>query len=112
MATAPLCTTSRTYQASRILLGLFGAPVESLCEISIADIVSPSPKDQIQLRSLVLIASPQWFIHERHNYMAWYGWSLALTGKLAPMISGFINTGMGWEWTLVGVVSCLSIYGY
>lgn len=33
--------------------------------------------------------------------MAWYGWSLALTGKLAPMISGFINVGMGWEWTLV-----------
>ena len=32
--------------------------------------------------------------------MAWYGWSLALTGKLAPMLSGFINVGMGWEWTL------------
>ncbi|KAJ0125333.1 major facilitator superfamily transporter [Diaporthe amygdali] len=79
MATAPLCTTSRTYQVSRVLLGLFGSPVESLCEISITDI---------------------WFTHERPKYMAWYGWSLALTGKLAPMISGFINTGMGWEWTL------------
>lgn len=40
MATAPLCTTARTYQISRILLGLFGSPVESLCEISITDIVS------------------------------------------------------------------------
>lgn len=48
MATAPLCTTPRTYQASRILLGLFGAPVESLCEISIADIVTPTPKDEFQ----------------------------------------------------------------
>ncbi|KUI63316.1 hypothetical protein VM1G_11063 [Cytospora mali] len=79
MATAPLCTTAQTYQVSRILLGLFGSPVESLCEISITDI---------------------WFAHERPKYMAWYGWSLALTGKLAPMISGFINVGMGWEWTL------------
>ena len=78
-ATAPLCTTARTYQVSRILLGLFGSPVESLCEISVTDI---------------------WFAHERPKYMAWYGWSLALTGKLAPMISGFINVGMGWEWTL------------
>lgn len=32
--------------------------------------------------------------------MAWYGWSLALCGKLAPMLSGLINVGMGWEWTL------------
>lgn len=47
----------------------------------------------------------QWFTHERPKYMAWYGWSLALTGKLAPMISGFINSGMGWEWTLVSVAS-------
>lgn len=43
----------------------------------------------------------QWFAHERPKYMAWYGWSLALTGKLAPMLSGFINMGMGWKWTLV-----------
>ncbi|POS70695.1 major facilitator superfamily transporter [Diaporthe helianthi] len=79
MGTAPLCTTASTYQVNRILLGLFGSPVESLCEISITDI---------------------WFTHERAKYLAWYGWSLALTGKLAPMISGFINSGMGWEWTL------------
>lgn len=48
-----------------------------------------------------LTLGQQWFTHERPKYLAWYGWSLALTGKLAPMISGFINTGMGWEWTLV-----------
>lgn len=40
LATAPLCITPQTYRASRILLGLFGSPVESLCEISITDIVS------------------------------------------------------------------------
>ncbi|KAK7429795.1 hypothetical protein QQZ08_003640 [Neonectria magnoliae] len=79
LATAPLCTTSGTYTANRIILGFFGAPVESLAEISITDL---------------------WFTHERPKYMAWYGWSLALTGKLAPMLSGFINVGMGWKWTL------------
>ncbi|KAF4984914.1 hypothetical protein FDECE_16980 [Fusarium decemcellulare] len=79
LSTAPLCTTSGPYLANRIILGFFGAPVESLCEISITDI---------------------WFSHERPKYMAWYGWSLALCGKLAPMLSGFINVGMGWKWTL------------
>ncbi|KAF4122148.1 (MFS) transporter [Geosmithia morbida] len=79
LATAPLCKTSGTYLANRILLGMFGAPVESLPEISVTDI---------------------WFTHERPKYLALYGWSLSLTGKLAPMLSGFINIGMGWEWTL------------
>ncbi|KAK0391796.1 hypothetical protein NLU13_1295 [Sarocladium strictum] len=79
LATAPMCREPGPYLASRIILGFFGSPVESLCEISIADI---------------------WFTHERGKYMAWYGWSLALTGKLAPMLSGFINVGMGWQWTL------------
>ncbi|KAK2027472.1 major facilitator superfamily transporter [Colletotrichum zoysiae] len=79
LATAPMCTTKNTYLANRILLGLFGAPVESLCEISITDI---------------------WFAHQRPKYLAWYGWGLSMTGKLAPMLSGFINVGMGWKWTL------------
>ncbi|KAI8302881.1 putative MFS-type transporter [Colletotrichum sp. SAR11_240] len=79
LATAPMCTTKHTYLASRILLGLFGAPVESLCEISITDI---------------------WFAHQRPKYLALYGWGLSMTGKLAPMLSGFMNVGMGWKWTL------------
>jgi hypothetical protein len=28
--------------------------------------------------------------------MALYGWSLSMCGKLAPMVSGLINVGMGW----------------
>jgi MFS family permease len=79
LGTAPLCTTTGTYLASRIILGFFGSPVESLAEVSVADL---------------------WFAHERPVYMAWYGWTLSLTGKLAPMLSGFINVGMGWKWTL------------
>ncbi|KAF5967084.1 transporter protein HOL1 [Fusarium bulbicola] len=78
-STAPLCKEAGPYLANRIILGFFGSPVESLCEISIADI---------------------WFTHQRGKYMAWYGWSLALCGKLAPMLSGFINVGQGWQWTL------------
>jgi len=77
LATAPLCTTSGTYLANRILLGFFGSPVESLAEISVTDI---------------------WFAHQRPKYMALYGWSLSMCGKLAPMVSGLINVGMGWVW--------------
>ena len=39
MAVAPMCTTTGTYLAIRILQGFFGGPVESLCEISMTDIV-------------------------------------------------------------------------
>lgn len=45
----------------------------------------------------------QWFAHERPLYIALYGVSLGASGKLAPVFSAFINSGMGWEWTLVGV---------
>lgn len=79
MATAPLCTRRDTYLMNKCLQGIFGSPVESLCEISIADI---------------------WFAHERPKYLAWYGFSLAVTGKLAPMLAGFINYGQNWQWTL------------
>jgi MFS family permease len=79
LAAAPLCTTSGPYLANRILLGFFGSPVESLAEISVTDI---------------------WFNHQRPKYMALYGWSLSMCGKFAPMLSGLINVGMGWKWTL------------
>ncbi|CAG8958498.1 hypothetical protein HYFRA_00009812 [Hymenoscyphus fraxineus] len=79
MACAPLCTTNGPYLANKILQGFFGAPVESLCEISMTDI---------------------WFAHERPLYLAVYGLSLAFSGKFAPVFAAFINTGQGWEWTL------------
>lgn len=40
MGSAPLCTKRGTYLANKVLQGFFGAPVEALCEISVADIVS------------------------------------------------------------------------
>lgn len=77
--TAPLCTKRSTYLANKTLQGVFGAPVEALCEISITDI---------------------WFAHERPKFLAWYGLSLSITGKLAPMLAGFINDGQDWRWVL------------
>ncbi|KUJ06784.1 major facilitator superfamily transporter [Mollisia scopiformis] len=79
MGVTPLCTTNGPYLATKILQGFFGAPVESLCEISMTDI---------------------WFSHERPLWLAVYGLSLAASGKLAPVFAAFINTGMGWRWTL------------
>ncbi|KAI7568626.1 major facilitator superfamily transporter [Hortaea werneckii] len=79
LASAPWCTVRSTYLANRCLQGFFGSPVESLCEISITDI---------------------WFAHERPKYLGWYGFTLSLTGKLAPMLSGFINYGQDWRWSL------------
>ncbi|KAH8667409.1 major facilitator superfamily transporter [Tricladium varicosporioides] len=79
IAVTPLCTTNGPYLATKILQGFFGAPVESLCEISMTDI---------------------WFAHERPLYLAIYGLSLAFSGKLAPVFAAFINTGQGWKWTL------------
>ena len=80
MSVTPLCTTNGPYLATKILQGFFGAPVESLCEISMTDI---------------------WFAHERPLFLAVYGLSLAASGKLAPVFAAFINTGQGWKWTLV-----------
>lgn len=79
MGCAPLCTMNGPYLANKILQGFFGAPVETLCEISMTDI---------------------WFAHERPLYLAVYGLSLAASGKLAPVFAAFINTGQDWRWTL------------
>lgn len=79
MTSAPWCTTRNTYLTNKVLQGFFGAPVEALCEISITDI---------------------WFAHERPKYLAWYGFGLSVTGKLAPMLAGFINDGQDWRWVL------------
>ena len=51
-----------------------GAPIESLCEISITDI---------------------YFTHERGAYMGLYALMLAGSSFLAPVLAGFINDGQG-----------------
>jgi hypothetical protein len=57
---------------SKILQGFAGAPVESLCEISLSDV---------------------YFSHERGRYIGLYGFMLAGGSFFASIIAGFINDG-------------------
>ncbi|EXJ93353.1 hypothetical protein A1O1_01745 [Capronia coronata CBS 617.96] len=72
-------TTNGNWIANKILQGFFGAPVESLCEISVTDI---------------------YFTHERGFYIAIYGLFLAGSNFFAPIIAGFISDAMGWKWVV------------
>ncbi|KAJ9644288.1 hypothetical protein H2204_001639 [Knufia peltigerae] len=76
---APYTKTNGQWIANKILQGFFGAPIESLCEISVTDI---------------------YFAHERGFYMAIYGLFLAGSNFFAPIIAGFIANGQGWQWVL------------
>ncbi|KAI1135859.1 putative MFS transporter [Hypoxylon sp. FL0543] len=63
--------------ANRVLTGFFAAPIEALPETSIADL---------------------FFAHERGTYMGWYAFTLVGSNFFAPVISGFINDGVGYRW--------------
>lgn len=60
-----------------IVTGFFVAPVEALPEISVTDV---------------------YFTHQRGLYMGYYALSLAGSNYFAPIISGFISEGQGWQW--------------
>ncbi|RSL87237.1 hypothetical protein CDV31_016287 [Fusarium ambrosium] len=77
MIWAPHATTGGQWSANKVLQGFFGAPVESLCEISVADV---------------------WFTHERGAYLSYYALFLAGSNFLAPVFGGFIDDGQGWQW--------------
>lgn len=76
---APYTRSNGQWIANKILQGFFGAPIESLCEISVTDI---------------------YFQHERGKYLALYGLLLAGSNFFAPIIAGFIADGQGWQWVL------------
>ncbi|KAF2737874.1 MFS general substrate transporter [Polyplosphaeria fusca] len=76
---APYTKTNGEWIASKIVQGFVGAPIESLCEISVTDI---------------------YFTHERGRYLGLYALLLAGSNFFAPVIAGFINDAMGWEWVL------------
>jgi MFS family permease len=77
MVWQPYTKTTGQYLASKILQGFFGAPIESLCEISVADI---------------------YFRHERGTYLGLYAFMLSGSNFLAPVLAGFITDGQGWQW--------------
>ncbi|KIV92420.1 hypothetical protein PV10_03720 [Exophiala mesophila] len=79
MIWAPYCLTRGQWIANKCLQGFFGAIIESLCEISVADV---------------------FFTHERGTYVGLYALFLAGSNFFAPIISGFINDGQGWKWVL------------
>lgn len=79
MIWAPYTKSNGQWIANKILQGFFGAPIESLCEISVTDI---------------------YFTHERGRYMAIYALFLAGSNFFAPIIAGFIADGQGWQWVL------------
>lgn len=64
----------------KVLQGLFGAPTETLGEISVADV---------------------YFSHQRGTYMAVYAVTLYGAGFLGPILGGFINDRQGWKWVQV-----------
>ncbi|VVT49753.1 uncharacterized protein SAPINGB_P002426 [Magnusiomyces paraingens] len=82
----PYTTGNGTWIAGKILQGFFSAPIESLCEASVADV---------------------WFEHDRGRWMSLYAVSLLVSNFLAPLIAGFILEGQGWPW----VIYWCSIFG-
>ncbi|KAJ9323597.1 hypothetical protein DTO027B5_4538 [Paecilomyces variotii] len=79
MIWAPYTKSNGQWIANKILQGFFGAPIESLCEVSVTDI---------------------YFTHERGAYIGLYAFMLAGSNFLAPVLAGFINDGQDWKWVL------------
>lgn len=48
----------------------------------------------------MLTPNPQYFTHERGTYIGVYSFALLGSNFFAPLISGFINDGQGWQWVL------------
>ncbi|KUI54415.1 hypothetical protein VP1G_01762 [Cytospora mali] len=74
---SPYAKGNGQWIARNIAIGFFAAPIEALPETSITDL---------------------YFSHERGTYMAWYAWFLASSNFFAPVITGFINDGIGYKW--------------
>ncbi|KIW21959.1 uncharacterized protein PV07_12635 [Cladophialophora immunda] len=79
MIWAPYTYSQPTWIASKVLQGFFGAPIESLCAISVTDL---------------------YFVHERGFYTTLYALVLSGSSTGAPIVGGFIADGQGWQWVL------------
>lgn len=74
---SPYAKGTGQWIARNIVIGFVAAPIEALPETSITDL---------------------YFAHERGTYLGWYAWFLASSNFFAPVITGFINDGMGYKW--------------
>ncbi|KAL4906335.1 hypothetical protein BDW74DRAFT_167421 [Aspergillus multicolor] len=77
MVWQPHIRSNGEWIAAKILQGFFGAPIESIAEITVSDV---------------------FFTHERGRYMALYALALGYSNGIAPLITGFINDGLGYQW--------------
>ncbi|KAJ4125250.1 hypothetical protein NW754_013536 [Fusarium falciforme] len=73
----PYVRSNGEWIATKILQGIFGAPIESLAEITVSDV---------------------FFTHERGKFIALYALALGYSNGIAPLIMGFINDGQGYKW--------------
>jgi MFS family permease len=73
----PFVTTNSHWILSKVLQGFFGAPIESLCQISIADVH---------------------FQHNRGWYIGLYTLSLGGSSTLAPFFAGLVSEKQTWKW--------------
>jgi MFS family permease len=71
------CTSNGEWIARCIVMGFFAAPIEALPEICVTDV---------------------YFTHQRGKYMGFYAIALGGSNYFAPIISGFIADGQGWQW--------------
>lgn len=109
---SPYCRSSGEWYANKILQGFFGSPIESLCEISVADLVNftflPCPfltdTEAVLHSSTRQIYGTVLFIPLGEQYCS-TGRILChlthlITLSLVQIFSGFIYDGMGWKWVL------------
>ncbi|ETS85585.1 hypothetical protein PFICI_03610 [Pestalotiopsis fici W106-1] len=67
------------WYAHRIIIGFFGACIESLPEVSIPDV---------------------FFAHDRGTWMSLYVFTLFGSNFLAPLCAGWFAEAFGWRWTM------------
>ncbi|KAI0155465.1 major facilitator superfamily protein [Pestalotiopsis sp. NC0098] len=85
LATVPLMVwtaytrTEGEWYAHRIIIGFFGACIESLPEVSIPDV---------------------FFAHDRGTWMSLYVFTLFGSNFLAPLCAGWFAEAFGWRWTM------------
>ncbi|KAI7346094.1 MFS general substrate transporter [Hortaea werneckii] len=73
----PYAASNGQWIAKNVLGGFFAAPIEALPEVSVSDV---------------------FFAHERGTFMGVYAFVLAGSNFFAPIICGFINDTLGYQW--------------
>jgi MFS family permease len=99
MVWQPHVRSNGEWIATKILQGVFGAPIESLAEITVSDVVRLYSPSTITRKRLIVAS--QFFTHERGKFIALYALALGYSNGIAPLIMGFINDGQGYQWVFV-----------